>query len=119
MGESVGLSYLTDVSDEEWEFVLPYLLLSCADQPESAARSAGVVQRGAVHREDRQPVALDAARPASLASAGVGRTGRIRWGQAAQGIQGAHRGRYAGPPDGAAGDTGDREQVSALAEQIQ
>jgi transposase len=31
MGELVRRSYLTDVSDEEWEFVLPYLLLSRAD----------------------------------------------------------------------------------------
>jgi transposase len=31
MGEAVGRSYLTDVSDEEWEFVLPYLLLSRVD----------------------------------------------------------------------------------------
>ena len=28
MGKGVGKSYLTDVSDEEWAFVLPYLLLS-------------------------------------------------------------------------------------------
>jgi transposase len=31
MGKGVRRSYLTDVSDEEWEFVLPYLLLSRED----------------------------------------------------------------------------------------
>ena len=31
MGKGVGSGYLTDVSDEEWAFVLPYLLLSRVD----------------------------------------------------------------------------------------
>ncbi len=31
MSDRVGASYLTDVSDEEWDFVLPYLLLSRED----------------------------------------------------------------------------------------
>ena len=31
MGKRVGRWYLTDVSDEEWSFVLPYLLLSRED----------------------------------------------------------------------------------------
>ena len=67
----LGGRYLTDVSDdEEWEFVLPYLLLSRADN------------RSAVHR-----------RPHGAVHAGVGRTGRLRWRQAPQGLEGAHRGR--------------------------
>jgi transposase len=31
MGKGAKTGYLTDVSDEEWAFVLPYLLLSCVD----------------------------------------------------------------------------------------
>ena len=31
MGKVVRAGYLTDVSDEEWAFVLPYLLLSGVD----------------------------------------------------------------------------------------
>ena len=31
MGKVCRTGYLTDVSDEEWSFVLPYLLLSRAD----------------------------------------------------------------------------------------
>ena len=67
MGEVVRRSYGTDVSYEEWEFVLPYLLLSRDDNQRRQHGARGTVQRGAVGGENRQSVALDAARSFTLA----------------------------------------------------
>jgi len=54
------VGYPSDVNDEEWAFVAPYLALCREDAPQRA----GCVQRSAVYREVGHAVADDAARSA-------------------------------------------------------
>ena len=59
--------YPTDVSDEEWAFVAPYLTPDDAGRAAAAPRPARGLQRAALARAHRRPVALSAARPAAVA----------------------------------------------------
>ena len=163
------IPYPSDVSDDEWAFVAPYLTLmtqtrrngttTCA---RSSTRCAGWCAAAhwrmlpndlppweAVYQQTRRwmsaggfeaivhdlrlrcacpPAASRSQRAPSLTphaaiEPGERRTRRLRRGQAAQGVESACGGRYPGPPVGAAGDPGQRDQeraqVAALAEQVQ
>lgn len=57
--------YPSDVTDEEWAFVLPYLLLCREDSPQRRHDLHGV-QRGALCGRDRWAVAFSAARVRSV-----------------------------------------------------
>lgn len=154
MGKAERSGYLTDVTDEEWSFVLPYLLLSRADnasrehdlraifnavryvvkggnqwrlmpndlppRPAAYQQMQRWMRAGCFERivEDvqsllrqfagrkGQPTAavIDSrtlqSTPENGARAGYDGAKRL------QGIQGAYRGRYAGPPAGADRDPG-------------
>lgn len=91
MAEVERKSYLQDVTDKERAFVLPYLLLSCGDS-RSRKHSLRELFNG-VHYIVRtwQPVAFHTERSAAIAG---------------------------GVPADVASD-GDREQVAALAEEVQ
>jgi len=66
MGEIVRRAFPTDVSDEEWAFVLPYLLMS-REYSRSRQHSLREPFNGVpLHREDGQSVTIHAARPAAL-----------------------------------------------------
>ena len=76
--------YPSDVTDEEWAFVAPYLTLMTRGRPAAPARPARGLQRPALARAHRRPVALPAARlpavggglPADPALAGGRRASR-------------------------------------------
>ena len=66
MGTREQGAYPSDVSDEEWAFVLLYLLLCREDSLQRQARSAGGVQRGALCGAYRRAGAVSAQRPAAV-----------------------------------------------------
>ena len=69
MGMSIARKpYPSDVSDEEWALVAPYLTLLPEAAGPARAPAARGVQRSALYRQDRRALALDAARPAALGS---------------------------------------------------
>ena len=62
--EIVRKPYPSDVSDEEWSLIVPYLTArGCGAARAQPARG---VQWPALHREDGRAVALDTERPAAL-----------------------------------------------------
>ena len=81
MSRIAVVGYPSDVTDEEWEFVLPYLLLCREDSPQRKHDLRRVFKRGAVRGANRWAVALPSARvrpvvgglPADAAMAGCGR----------------------------------------------
>jgi hypothetical protein len=67
MSDVLRKGYPQDVTDEEWSFVLPYLLLSREDS-QSRRHSLRELFNGVrLYRTDWQPVAVHAARFASVA----------------------------------------------------
>src|SRR5829696_5709713 len=76
--------YPSDVSDEEWAFVAPYLALVREDAPQREYDLREVLKTGSeVDREDRLCLALHAPRPASVgghlpANAAVAQSGCLR-----------------------------------------
>ncbi len=58
--------YPSDVSDEEWALVAPYLTLLREDAGQREHAFARGVQRVALRGQERLPVAADAPRPAAL-----------------------------------------------------
>lgn len=58
--------YPSDVSDEEWEFCVPYLTLMSEEAPAAGARAARDLQRVALDDPSRLSVALAAARSAAV-----------------------------------------------------
>jgi hypothetical protein len=59
MGNTRPFSYPSDVGNEEWRIVAPYLVLRREDAPQRILTAGGISWASLSH-EDRQPVADDA-----------------------------------------------------------
>lgn len=101
MGSKEQASYPSDVSDEEWAFVLPYLLFCRADSPQ--------------RRHDLRAVFNPVRSTSTVAH--CNRRPKVELALAPQGIEGPLRGRYAWAPTAlkvTAADQGDRNRVRPL-----
>src|SRR5258705_6642416 len=67
MGNKGQVGYPSDVSDEEWAFVAPYLALCREDAAQRSHSFTGGVQRAALAGEDGGALADDAQRSAAVA----------------------------------------------------
>src|ERR687889_74009 len=94
--------YPSDVSDEEWAFVAPYLALVREDGPRFACTLATF--GGQSTRSEGNHTGL----PHPAIHAGERLSGRLRRGEAQEGCEGTRGGGYPGTPARVACDTSQR-----------